>query len=294
MASPSSATGSVLYQPNGPQNVYWVYNNFATLTAFIATQTTIPNWTILIDGSFSSGIVSIPAGTYPMPPMVNFEAVAESSDPNGYPTLSGTNVVFTGVNAIKFTNIPSVQFNNSIPLLTLSDAGTPNLVLDNSNLMPGGTAAMIALTNGTVLHMISLKGSIVGTQSVGPSQPVFSVDATSTLNIELYDTTELLANSILLSSGGTLNIGQVDSALVDRSFRRMSGVTIGLQSNANAVLYSPSRSSHSSTVPRALDSLFEAVARLEKKRCKKRCHRDRRSRCKRSRRRSSRKSSERS
>jgi hypothetical protein len=286
LAGPRSANTAVTYQPGGSQNDFWVYNDFPTLVGFISGEVNVAQWTILIDASFAGGVATIPAGTYALPSSVNFEGVADSSDTDGYPELTGTGVNFTGVDALTFTNLPSVEFDNSTPLLTFS-TGTSNIVLSNANLIPDGTAPLFAVTSGAIVHMIMLEGSVIGTQSGAP-QPIASVDGTSTLNIELYDTTEIRAGAISVASGGKLNIGQVDSAIVDRSFRRVPGVTIALQSNARAVAYSPSRRSRADPhdVAAALDELSASVARLERdlrRCCQKRC-RKRRCGCRRNRR----------
>src|SRR5258708_31212315 len=106
------SSSTVTFQPSGTDIPGKVYTVFSALVTFINSQPGVNDWTILVDGSATAGSPSIQSGSYALPLSVSFSALPESDVASGYPTLSGDDVSFTGVNAISFINFPFIQINN--------------------------------------------------------------------------------------------------------------------------------------------------------------------------------------
>jgi hypothetical protein len=231
------------------------------LSTYITSQSGINDWTILVDGSLSSGSPSISSGSFALPLSTRFEALADDSVASGYPTLSGDDVSFTGANAVSFVNFPFIQFNNSSgpSIFTVTSGQTLNVELINSTILAGFNPFFSASGGGVVnitMHEFAVLGSAPGP---GPSPVVLTVDSTSSAFIIEFDASQLVAGAASVASGGSLGIYLVDSANVDSSYSTQSGVTVNLLSQAPNVAYTPSTPSNWSPIPtqvaQALDEL---------------------------------------
>lgn len=255
----SGSSNTVTFQPSGVTNIFPVFNDFSTLSTYITSQPGINNWTILVDGSQTSGSPSFQSGSFSLPPSVSFEALPDSSVPSGYPTLSGDSVSFSGASYVSFANFPFIQINNvSGPAVFIATTGQNlNVELINCTILAGFNPFFSA-TNGGIINITMHEYAVIGS-APGPSAAVLSVDSTSGAYISAFDASQLIAGAVSLSTGGTLGIFPVDSATIDPSYSTIAGVTVTSLTIAQNILYTPSVPGNWNPVPtqvaQALDEL---------------------------------------
>src|SRR5579871_6453829 len=105
---------TVTFQPNGTAVPNKVFVDFGLLCAYIqANGMPTDRWTIQLDGSFNLETAYITSGTYVLPAFVTFIGLVSpqiTPDNNGYPTLSGDDVVF--VQALPHVPLAEISFFN--------------------------------------------------------------------------------------------------------------------------------------------------------------------------------------
>jgi len=197
----SSTTG-------GPPTVVWqqggttkgnVYVSFAD--AYAALQATIGYKILVIDSTFEPSAPSIPAGTYDMTDIMwqgrgnATGATTESQGSVGF--LPG--VTINNLRLVERCNLRSPT-SGAAPI-KLGGTGTTNLTLRNCQISSLSSPGVFDASGGGTKEV---RGFNV---QHGAGGVIYQIDATTTLNIELYSGPSTLSSCVAGPVGGTCNVG---------------------------------------------------------------------------------------
>jgi hypothetical protein len=190
---------------------------------------------VSFDGTFSSGLFTIPAGTFAFTNSdVTWMGVYDPQDSNDFSTITFTDGAhLSGVS--RFQDL-LLEANVTSPVITYNSGSSVNrnLRLQDVEFLNTGSAPFIDVTSNTVLAIGASENTFFGDNT----HPTINADAGSTVQVQAYDSTEF--SNHCFSGAGTFHVFLEGSAIVLPSSTFGVTTTVTLGSVAANVSYNPS------------------------------------------------------